>query len=78
MTEATRTVSESGVSPLRLAMAVVMALAGFSLAVMGFVVDNTAMILTGSVAGCSGSTAVNALANAANRWRRSKNLVVRD
>jgi NAD/NADP transhydrogenase beta subunit len=68
MTEATNTVSECDVPPLRLGMAVVIALAGFSLAVMGFAMDNTAMIVVGVVVvGGSGSTAVNALANAANR-----------
>ena len=70
MTEATNAVSECGVPPLRLGMAVVIALAGFSLAVMGFAMDNTAMIVVGVVVvvvGGSGSTAVNALANAANR-----------
>jgi NAD/NADP transhydrogenase beta subunit len=72
MTEATSAVDKSGVTPLRLAMAVVVALAGFFLAVMGFVLDNTAMILMGSAFGGSGSTAVNALANAANRWRQRK------
>jgi NAD/NADP transhydrogenase beta subunit len=55
------------VPPLRLSMAVVIALGGFSLAVMGFAMDNTAMIVVGVVVGGSGSTGVNALANAANR-----------
>jgi NAD/NADP transhydrogenase beta subunit len=72
MTEATNTVTERGVPPVRLGMAVVIALAGFSLAVMGFVMDNTAMIVMGLVVGGSGSTAVNALANAADRWRRRR------
>lgn len=72
MTEATNTVSECGVPPLRLGMAVVIALAGFSLAVMGFAMDNTAMIVVGVVVGGSGSTAVNALASAANRWRQRR------
>jgi NAD/NADP transhydrogenase beta subunit len=72
MTEATNTVSECGVPPLRLGMAVVIALAGFSLAVMGFAMDNTAMIVVGVVVGGSGSTAVNAPANAANRWRQRR------
>ena len=56
--------------PLRLGMAVVIALGGFSLAVMGFAMGNTAMIVV--VVGGSGSTAVNALANAANRWRQRR------
>jgi NAD/NADP transhydrogenase beta subunit len=34
--------------------------------------DNTAMIVVGVVVGGSGSTAVNALANAANRWRQRR------
>jgi NAD/NADP transhydrogenase beta subunit len=72
MTEVTNTVAERGMPPGRLAMAVVVALAGFSLAVMGFVVDNTAMIVMGLLVGGSGSTAVNALANAAGRWRRRR------
>lgn len=58
--------------PLRLGMAVVIALGGFSLAVMGFAMDNTAMIVVGVVVGGSGSTAANALANAANRWRQRR------
>ena len=70
MTEATNTVSECGVPPLRLGVAVVIALAGFSAAVMGFAMGNTAMIVV--VVGGSGSTAVNALANAANRWRQRR------
>jgi NAD/NADP transhydrogenase beta subunit len=53
-------------------MAVVIALAGFSLAVMGFVMDNTTMIVMGMVVGGCGSTAVNGLANAADRWRRRR------
>jgi NAD/NADP transhydrogenase beta subunit len=72
MTEATDTVSEGGVPPLRLALAVVIALAGFSLAVMGFVVDNTTMIVMGLAIAGSGSTAVSGLANAADRWRRRR------
>jgi len=60
------------VPPLRLGMAVVIAFGGFSLAVMGFAMDNTAMIVVGVVVGGSGSTAVNALANAANRWRQRR------
>jgi NAD/NADP transhydrogenase beta subunit len=72
MTEATNTVTESGVPPARLAMVVVVVLAGFSLAVMGFVLDNIAMIVMGLVLGGSGSTAVNGLANAADRWRRRR------
>ena len=72
MTEATNTVSECGVPPMRSGMAVVTALAGFSLAIMGFAMDNTAMIVVGVVVGGSGSTAVNALANAANRWRQRR------
>ena len=58
--------------PLRLGMAVVIALGGLSLAVMGFAMENTAMIVVGVVVGGSGSTAVNALANAANRWRQRR------
>jgi NAD(P) transhydrogenase subunit beta len=54
-------------------MAVVIALAGFSAAVLGFAMDNTAMIVVGVVVGGSGSTTVNALANAANRWRQRRN-----
>jgi NAD/NADP transhydrogenase beta subunit len=72
MTKAMTVVSECGVSPVRLGMAVVIALAGFSLAVMGFVIDNTMMIVIGMVVGGSGSTAVNGLANAADRWRRRR------
>lgn len=72
MTEATDTVSECGVPPMRLTLAVVIALAGFSLAVMGFVVDNTTMIAMGLAISGSGSTAVNGLANAADRWRRRR------
>ena len=72
MTEATDTVSECGVPPMRLALAVVIALAGFSLAVMGFVVDNTTMIVMGLAIGGSGSTAANGLANAVDRWRRRR------
>jgi NAD/NADP transhydrogenase beta subunit len=53
-------------------MAVVIALAGFSLAVLGFAIDNTAMIVVGVVVVGSGSIAVNALANAANRWRERR------
>jgi NAD/NADP transhydrogenase beta subunit len=53
-------------------MAVVIALGGFSFAVMGFAMDNTAMIVVGVVVGGSGSTAANALANAANRWRQRR------
>jgi NAD/NADP transhydrogenase beta subunit len=53
-------------------MAVVIALGGFSFPVMGFAMDNTAMIVVGVVVGGSGSTAVNALANAANRWRQRR------
>jgi len=60
------------VPPLRLGMAVVIALGGLSLAVMGFAMENTAMIVVGVVVGGSGSTAVNALANAANRWRQRR------
>ncbi|HEY2089172.1 MAG TPA: hypothetical protein VGH54_24500 [Mycobacterium sp.] len=73
MTEATNTaVRECGAPPLRLGMAVVIALAGFSLAVLGFAMDNTAMIVVGVVVGGSGSTAVNALANADNQWRQRR------
>jgi NAD/NADP transhydrogenase beta subunit len=72
MTEATNTVTESGVPAARLAVAVVVALAGFSLAVMGFVVDSTTMIVMGLAIGGSSSTAVNRLANAADRWRRCR------
>jgi NAD/NADP transhydrogenase beta subunit len=72
MTEATNTVTERGMPMGRLAMAVVVALAGFCLAVMGFVIDNIAMIITGLLLGGSGSTAVNGLANAADRWRRRR------
>jgi NAD/NADP transhydrogenase beta subunit len=72
MTEATDMVTERGMSPGRLAMVVVVALAGFSLAVMGFVMDNIAMIVMGLLLGGSGSTAVNGLANAADRWRRGR------
>jgi NAD/NADP transhydrogenase beta subunit len=72
MTEAKNTVTECGVPPVRLGVAVVIALAGFSFAVMGFVMDNTAMIVMGLVVGGAGSTAVNALANAADRWRRRR------
>jgi NAD/NADP transhydrogenase beta subunit len=72
MIEETNTVTESGVPPARLAMAVVVALAGFALAVVGFVMDNIAMIVMGLVVGGSGSTAVNGLANAADRWRRRR------
>jgi NAD/NADP transhydrogenase beta subunit len=72
MTEATNRVTERGMPPGRLAMAVVVALAGFSLAVMGFVMDNVAMIVMGLLLGGSGSTAVNGLANAADRWRRGR------
>jgi NAD/NADP transhydrogenase beta subunit len=53
-------------------MAVVIALAGFSLAVLGFAMDNTATIVVGVVVGGSGSTAVNALANGATRWRQRR------
>jgi NAD/NADP transhydrogenase beta subunit len=53
-------------------MAVVIALAGFSLAVMGFAMDNAAMIVVGVVVGGSGSTTVNTLADAANRWRQRR------
>jgi NAD/NADP transhydrogenase beta subunit len=70
MTEATNAVTERSMPPGRLAMAVVVALAGFSLAVMGFVIDNIAMIVMGLLLGGSGATAVNGLANAADRWRR--------
>jgi NAD/NADP transhydrogenase beta subunit len=72
MTEAKNTVTECGAPPVRLGVAVVIALAGFSVAVMGFVMDNTAVIVIGLVVGGSGSTAVNALANAAGRWRRRR------
>jgi NAD/NADP transhydrogenase beta subunit len=72
MTEATDAVCECGVPPMRLALAVVIAVAGFSLAVMGFVVDNTTMIVMGLAMGGSGSTAVNGLANTADRWRRRR------
>jgi len=70
MTETTDRFSECGVPALRLGIAVVIALAGFSFAVMGFVLDNTAMIVVGLVVGGSGSATVNVLANAADRWRR--------
>jgi NAD/NADP transhydrogenase beta subunit len=70
MTEAANTVSECSVPPVRLALAVVIALAGFSLAVMGFVVDNMTMIVAGLAIGGCGSTAVNGLANAVDRWHR--------
>jgi NAD/NADP transhydrogenase beta subunit len=70
MTEPTETFSESGVHPMRLAVAAVIALVGFSLAVMGFIVDNTTMIVVGLAIGGSGSIAVNGLANAAEQWRR--------
>jgi NAD/NADP transhydrogenase beta subunit len=72
MTEATNTVTESGVPPARLGMVVVVALAGFSLAVMGFVMDNVVMIVIGLVLGGSGSTVVNGLAHAVDRWRRPR------
>jgi len=72
MTEAANTVSECGVPPIRLVLAVVIALAGLSLAVLGFVVDNTTMIVIGLVVGGSGSSAANGLANAADRWRRRR------
>jgi NAD/NADP transhydrogenase beta subunit len=60
------------VPPVRLGMAVVIALAKFPVSVMGFVMDNTTMIVMGMVVGGCGSTAVNGRANAANRWRRRR------
>jgi hypothetical protein len=65
MAEATTTVGECGVPLVRLGTALIIALVGFFVAVMGFAMDNTTMIVGGS-----GSIAVNGLANAVNRWRR--------
>ena len=64
MAEATTTVVDSGVTLTRLGLAMIVALVGFLVAVMGFVVDNAPMILVGMLVGGSGSVAVNWLANA--------------
>jgi hypothetical protein len=65
MAEGTTTVGECGVTLVRLGVALIIALVGFFIGVMGFVMDSTTMIVGGS-----GSTAVNGLAIAAYRWRR--------
>jgi NAD/NADP transhydrogenase beta subunit len=64
MAEATTTVGDCGAPLARLGMALTIALVGFLVAVMGFVVDNAPMIVTGMIVGGSGSSAVNGLANA--------------
>ena len=64
MAETTTTVGECGVPLARLGMALIVALVGFLVAVMGFVVDNAPMIVVGMLVGGSGSVAVNWLANA--------------
>ena len=64
MAEATTTVVDSGVTLTRLGLAMIVALVGFLVAVMGFVVDNAPMIVVGMIVGGSGSMAVNWLANA--------------
>jgi hypothetical protein len=64
MTEATTTVGDCGAPLARLGMALIVALVGFLVAVMGFVVDNAPMIVVGMIVGGSGSMAVNWLANA--------------
>jgi NAD/NADP transhydrogenase beta subunit len=62
MAEATTTVVDSGVTLTRLGLAMIVALVGFLVAVMGFVVDNAPMIVVGMIVGGSGSMAVNWLA----------------
>ena len=62
MAEATTTVVDSGVTLTRLGPAMIVALVGFLVAVMGFVVDNAPMIVVGMIVGGSGSMAVNWLA----------------
>lgn len=64
MAETTTTVGECGVPLAHLGMALIVALVGFLVAVMGFVVDNAPMIVVGMLVGGSGSVAVNWLANA--------------
>jgi NAD/NADP transhydrogenase beta subunit len=53
MAEATTTVVDSGVTLTRLGLAMIVALVGFLVAVMGFVVDNAPMIVVGMLVGGS-------------------------
>jgi hypothetical protein len=48
MAKGTTTVGECGVPLVRLGVALIIALVGFSIAVMGFVMDSTTMIVGGS------------------------------
>jgi NAD/NADP transhydrogenase beta subunit len=68
--ELTTTAGERGVPLARLGMALIIALVGFCVSVVGFVVDDASMIVTGMIAGAFGSTAVNGLAKGVDRWRR--------
>jgi NAD/NADP transhydrogenase beta subunit len=70
MAELTTSAGEHGVPVARLGLALITALVGLCVAVVGFVVDDGPMIVTGMIAGAFGSTAVNGLARAADRWRR--------
>jgi len=70
MADVTTTAGESGLPLVRLGMALIIAVGGFCVSVMGFVIDNASMIVTGMIAGAFGSTAVNGLAKAVDRWRR--------
>ena len=70
MAELTTSAGEHGVPLGRLGLALITALVGFCVAVVGFVVDDGSMIVTGMIAGAFGSTAVNGLAKAVDRWRR--------
>jgi NAD/NADP transhydrogenase beta subunit len=62
MAEATTPVADPGVTLTRLGLAMIVALVGFLVAVIGFVVDNAPMIVVGVIVGGSGSIAVNWLA----------------
>ena len=72
MEEATTTAGLRGVPPVRLGMALIIVLIGLCIAVTGFVMDSAAMIVMGMVVVGSGSTAVNGLAKAGDRWRRRR------
>jgi NAD/NADP transhydrogenase beta subunit len=53
-----------------LAVALTIALAGFSCALIGLALDRPLLIITGIIVGASGSMAVNGLADAVRRRRR--------
>jgi NAD/NADP transhydrogenase beta subunit len=72
MTEATPTVGERGAPLARLVVVLIIALVGFVIAIAGFMIDNTTMSVTGIIVSGLGSTAVNGLANVADRWSRRR------